>query len=178
MSDKKKDDTFSDAHEQEINKGDHVKPEYDEPDRGEDFVWANENTVDSGRSFQVPGNDTSGYVGVSPEYRNYGDPNLKPLLTEEERIALHEQGGYTDDEQVRAANMGGPGAVVMATNPTAGIVSSSEEDDEEGGEVKAEVEVQESSTADADTSSNAKPRNPDGTFTKSDKADDKTPPKL
>lgn len=36
------------------------------------------------RSFVVPGNDLTGYIGVSPEYMNYADPTNKPYVTEEE----------------------------------------------------------------------------------------------
>lgn len=50
------------------------------------------------RSFAVPGNDLTGYIGVAPEYMTYASPNQKPLLTEEEAYL------YTNlsDEQIEA----------------------------------------------------------------------------
>jgi hypothetical protein len=36
------------------------------------------------RSFEVEGNDTSGYIGTSPEYMNYADETSKPFLAEDD----------------------------------------------------------------------------------------------
>lgn len=130
MSDETVDYAQVSDHEKEINKGDHVKVEPEAVERGEDFVWTNENAVASGRSFQVPGNDVSGYVGVGPEYRNYGDPNLKPLLTEAEREQLHDGGWFTDTE-LEHAGRNANGSVVMATNPSAGSESEESEADKD-----------------------------------------------
>jgi len=38
------------------------------------------------RSYAVPGNDLTGYIGVAPEYMNYADPSHKPYLTEREAM--------------------------------------------------------------------------------------------
>lgn len=52
------------------------------------------------RNFTLEGNDTSGYVGVDPEYRNYANETDKPLLGDDERIRLAEVGLLTDDEKL------------------------------------------------------------------------------
>lgn len=41
-------------------------------------------TFPEGRDYRVEGNDTSGYIGVSPEYMTYANETEKPLLTSEE----------------------------------------------------------------------------------------------
>jgi hypothetical protein len=38
-----------------------------------------------GRDFSVPGNDTSGYIGVSPEYMTYANETERPRLTDLEK---------------------------------------------------------------------------------------------
>lgn len=38
--------------------------------------------VPEARSFEVEGNDTSAYVGVSPEYMGYGDETQRPYAAE------------------------------------------------------------------------------------------------
>lgn len=58
---------------------------------------------DGGRLFAVEGNDTSGYVGVSPEYRNYANEADRPILTDAERERLHEVGLGTDEEMTQPA---------------------------------------------------------------------------
>lgn len=37
-----------------------------------------------GRDYRVEGNDTSGYIGVSPEYMTYANETEKPTLTDQE----------------------------------------------------------------------------------------------
>lgn len=54
--------------------------------------------VADGRDFRLPGNDTSGYVGVSPEYRNYADGTHRPILTDAERERMEAAGLRTDDQ--------------------------------------------------------------------------------
>lgn len=54
--------------------------------------------VADGRNWQLSGNDTSGYVGVSPEYRNYASETERPILTDAERERMREAGLYTDDQ--------------------------------------------------------------------------------
>lgn len=67
-------------------------------------------TVGEARDFAVEGNDTSGYVGVAPEYQTYGDPNQAPLLAEEgpesvmeqqfiESLAVPKEGVVTDTDE-------------------------------------------------------------------------------
>jgi len=55
----------------------------------------------NGRDFTIEGNDTSGYVGVDPEYRNYANETDRPYLTDEEREQLVATGqipGAADEE--------------------------------------------------------------------------------
>lgn len=40
--------------------------------------------MSDGRDYRVEGNDTSGYIGVSPEYMTYANETEKPLLTSQE----------------------------------------------------------------------------------------------
>ena len=47
------------------------------------------------RSMVVPGNDLTGYIGVSPEYMNYANATEKPILTEAE---AHLFTDLTDEE--------------------------------------------------------------------------------
>lgn len=56
--------------------------------------------MQDGRTFQVAGNDTSGYIGVSPEYRGYADDTHKPINTMSELQLLANAGIPTDDELV------------------------------------------------------------------------------
>lgn len=53
-----------------------------------------------GRSFTIEGNDTSGYVGVDPEYRNYANETDKPILSDATVEHMKEHGHLTDDEAV------------------------------------------------------------------------------
>lgn len=53
-----------------------------------------------GRSFAIEGNDTSGYVGVDPEYRNYANETDRPILSDETVEHMKEHGHLTDDEAV------------------------------------------------------------------------------
>lgn len=53
-----------------------------------------------GRSFRIEGNDTSGYVGVDPEYRNYANETDKPIIGDEQREVMDALGILTDDEAV------------------------------------------------------------------------------
>lgn len=50
------------------------------------------------RVMVVPGNDLTGYLGVSPEYMNYANPTEKPILTEEEAMLFTN----LSDEQIEA----------------------------------------------------------------------------
>ena len=50
------------------------------------------------RDLTVPGNDLTGYLGVSPEYMNYANPTEKPILTEEEALLFT----TLTDEQIAA----------------------------------------------------------------------------
>lgn len=52
----------------------------DEQKAAEEFAAAHPGP----RSFAVPGNDLTGYIGVAPEYMTYADPTHKPYLTEAE----------------------------------------------------------------------------------------------
>ena len=54
-----------------------------------DFVP--QHVLDGGRDFAVPGNDVSGYIGVSPEYMTYANPANQPRLTDLERFELTDQ---------------------------------------------------------------------------------------
>lgn len=56
--------------------------------------------LEEGRSFTIEGNDTSGYVGVDPEYRNYANETDRPILSDEVRERMKEHGHLTDDEAV------------------------------------------------------------------------------
>lgn len=58
--------------------------------------------VNEPRNFTLEGNDTSGYVGVDPEYRNYANETDKPYLTDDEREHLRTVGQPTDDELLAA----------------------------------------------------------------------------
>lgn len=49
---------------------------------------------DEGRSFTIPGNDTSGFVGVDPEYMNYASETDKPRLTKKDMRALVASGEF------------------------------------------------------------------------------------
>lgn len=51
------------------------------------------------KSGEIVDNDTSGYVGVSPEYRNYADETHKALLSDADREFMQERGLLTDDER-------------------------------------------------------------------------------
>ncbi len=50
------------------------------------------------RSFAVPGNDLTGYLGVSPEYMTYANPTDKPLMTEAEAWDYT----HLTDEEIKA----------------------------------------------------------------------------
>lgn len=52
-----------------------------------------------GRSWAVEGNDTSAYVGVDPEYRNYANDTERPYLTDDERKQMAAVGHKTDIER-------------------------------------------------------------------------------
>lgn len=62
----------------------------------------NTQPVDEPRNFTLEGNDTSGYVGVDAEYRNYANETDRPILTDDEREHLKTVGQLTDDEQLAA----------------------------------------------------------------------------
>lgn len=57
---------------------------------------AKQEQVTDGRSWAVEGNDTSGYVGVDPEYRNYANETEKPILTEKDRDFMDTMGMQSD----------------------------------------------------------------------------------
>lgn len=57
----------------------------------------------SPRNFAVPGNDTSGFVGVSPEYATYSHPTGKPGLTGEE---AYYNTDLTDEQIAATQNLG------------------------------------------------------------------------
>lgn len=54
-----------------------------------------------GRDFRVEGNDTSGYVGVSAEYRTYANEINKPISSEEDLKFFERHGIQTDDEAAK-----------------------------------------------------------------------------
>ncbi len=67
----------------------------------EEVVVVEEAEVD-GRDYRVEGNDTSGYVGVSPEYMTYANPTEKPILTDVEKWdlgLLDELEGNMDEDE-------------------------------------------------------------------------------
>lgn len=51
-----------------------------------------------GRDFTVEGNDMLGYVGVSPEYRNYANDTEKPYIAPGELAMIHQGGQLLDIE--------------------------------------------------------------------------------
>lgn len=59
-----------------------------------------------GRNYRVEGNDTSGYVGVSPEYMTYANKTEKPELTDTEKWDLgllsHLEGNHNEDAVAEA----------------------------------------------------------------------------
>lgn len=65
----------------------------------------------SGRDFTVEGNDMLGYVGVSPEYRNYANDTEKPYIAPGELAVIHQGGQLLDLEhdalREHAADNGG-----------------------------------------------------------------------
>lgn len=63
----------------------------------EEFVP--QHVLDGGRDYRVEGNDTSGYIGVDPEYMTYANETEKPHLTDEERY------DYTDQFSHLEGNM-------------------------------------------------------------------------
>lgn len=138
---------------------DHVTPERKNLQFPEGFVWTNEVVaqagLETGRSFAVQGNDISGYVGVSPEYRTYANEIDKPLMTETDYEQLKELGIHTDQEMADArlsnALAGNAPGVLMANDPTArAAVASSETEAEDKGEGededKGSEEVDEATT--------------------------------
>jgi len=50
--------------------------------------------VGEARSFALEGNDTSGYLGVCPEYQNYANPGDAPLKAEDGPTVPLEQQAY------------------------------------------------------------------------------------
>lgn len=56
-----------------------------------------------GRDFRVEGNDVSGYIGVSPEYRNYANETDRPYVTDED-VALLEKSGIPTDVELLTLN--------------------------------------------------------------------------
>lgn len=69
---------------------DHEK-KTDEQKAAEEFAAS----VPAPRSMVVPGNDVTGYIGVSPEYQNYAHPTNKPYLTE---VEAHNFTGLTNEQ--------------------------------------------------------------------------------
>jgi hypothetical protein len=139
------------ADDTEQDKTDHVVPERANLKFPDGFVWTNEVVaqagLESGRSFAVQGNDTSGYVGVSPEYRTYGNDIDKPLMTEADYAQLKELGIHTDQEMADArlsnALAGNAPGVLMANDPTARGVKADEESPETKGDASTESTVKE-----------------------------------
>lgn len=128
----------SEENENATEQDGHFTPERRELKPAEDFVWTNEVVqqagLESGRSYAVAGNDLSGYVAVSPEYRTYGSDIDKPLMTEADHAQLRELGIHTDqqlsDARLGNALAGNAPGVVMATDPTAR--SAPKSDSQEG----------------------------------------------
>jgi hypothetical protein len=67
----------------------------EEPETREDGVRV---VRTEGRDFRVEGNVVDGYIGVSPEYRTYANPNEKPLLSDEDVEFLQRTDLMTDVE--------------------------------------------------------------------------------
>ena len=77
------------------------------------------------RSFEVEGNDTDAYVGVSPEYRGYANDTEKPYAAESgvEKI-MEERYAETSDALVSGGN-----GETAATATTTGVVAGSQKDE-------------------------------------------------
>lgn len=73
--------------------------------------------VNQPRNFTLEGNDTSGYVGVDAEYRNYANEIDRPYLTDEEREHLKTVGQLTDDEKLAAQQEQPADEQVVAEEP-------------------------------------------------------------
>lgn len=78
-----------------------------------------------GRDYTVEGNDTSGYIGVSPEYMTYANETEKPLLT------AQEEWDYTHNLDH------------LEGNADEDVEKETEEESEVESEVKTESETQE-----------------------------------
>lgn len=92
--------------------------------------------MQEGRTFQVEGNDTSGYIGVDTEYRNYADETHRPYNTLGELQKLADAGIPTDDELV-ARQVPGTAAGLVE------VEDDSEVDEEDDSEVDEEEDSDE-----------------------------------
>jgi hypothetical protein len=57
--------------------------------------------MSNGRDFAVEGNDTSAYVGVSPEYRTYASETDAPLFSGDKDVAEVEKAAVAQEKQAR-----------------------------------------------------------------------------
>lgn len=63
-------------------------------------------TPGEGRSFAVEGNDTSKYVGVSPEYKTYANDTEAPLRGEDGAESVFEERQIAAQDKAAEANVG------------------------------------------------------------------------
>lgn len=98
---------------------------------------ADEEKTPEARAFAVEGNDLSGYVGVSPEYRTYANETDKPMLSDDEKAFMKERGLLTDEE-LAAENEG------QTVSPAGEVVKDEASED-------ASEETPEDPKRDADT---------------------------
>lgn len=100
--------------------------------------------TDAGRSFAVEGNDTSKFVGVSPEYATYANDTEAPLRGEDGAESVFEERQI--EAQDRAAeNNSGVGH--LGYNPTGNVLTERAAQEEAD---KAKAAEDEKSKADAE----------------------------
>lgn len=118
-----------------------VQPQ-DHDDRDEDNQDEQPVVGSAPRSFTVPGNDVTGYLGVAPEYMNYADPTNKPYMTETEAYLYT---NLTNDQIEATRNRTMPDGMELPKNEmpaiaenTGGMGLFAEEDTEDSKETESD----------------------------------------